>query len=185
MEFSQLVSIFGFDAVLEFVKSRSIKIKVRRKFDRRIRRHWGSCSKREITRVRFYLHTRCEPRRVSKQLPSEDSDEFKLEPQTANKAKAGAGGQNRQSGGNAPEIDSPELKAIRNFLVEASSNVPNVKLSCALELKERHGVNLELEQFSLIIHRPSHDLLKVETNIHRLLGLDEGPNPRCNQVRTT
>ncbi|HVQ37855.1 MAG TPA: hypothetical protein VMS31_10005 [Pyrinomonadaceae bacterium] len=174
LEFSQLVSMFGFDSVLELVKSRSITIKCDANLigvfgDTEDLVRKGKSLEFDFTYVRAANHEEYLSSCLQK-IPTNSS----LTPRQRIKLKQALAVRVDKAAGMPPAVESPELKAIRNFLAEASSNVPNVKRSCALELKERHGVIIQPEQFSLIIHRPSQDLLKAETDLHKLVGLDLG-----------
>ena len=174
LEFPQLVSIFGFDSVLELAKSRSIKIKcdanlivVFGKTEDMVRK--GKTLEYDFSYVRAANHedyvSSC-----LQDIPTSSS----LSRKQRIKIKQAIAVKIDKAAGMPPELNSPELKAIRSFLDEASSNVPNVKRACALELKERHGIKVTPEAFSLVIHRVGGDVLRAETDIEERLSLDAG-----------
>jgi hypothetical protein len=174
LEFPQLVAIFGFDSVLELVKSRSIKIKC----DANLIVVFGETQdlvrKGKTLEYDFsYLRATDHEEYVSSCLHDIPTSAT-LSPKQRIKLKQAIAVRIDKAAGMPPEVDSPELKGIRNFLAEASSNVPNVKRACALELKERHGIDIEPEAFSLVIHRAEGDVLKAETDIEERLHLDTG-----------
>ncbi len=173
LEFNQLVPMFGFDAVLELVKSRTIKIKCDANLigvfgDTNDLVRKGKSLEFDFTYIRAANHQEYLSSCLQ-DIPTSPT----LSPKQRIKLKQALAVRVDKAAGMPPEVNSPELKAIRNFLAEASSNVPNVKRSCSLELKARHGISIEPEQFSLLIHRPASDLLKAETNIPNLLDLNE------------
>lgn len=174
LEFPQLVSTFGFDSVLELVKCRSIKIKCDANLivvfgDTKELVRAGKTLEYDFSYVRAANHEEY----VGSCLHDIPTN-AQLNAKQRIKLKQALAVRIDKAAGMPPQIDSPELKAVRSFLDEASSNVPNVKRACALELKERHGIDIEPKDFSLVIHRLEHDLLKAETNIEDLLRLDEG-----------
>ncbi len=174
LEFPQLVSIFGFDSVLELVKSRSIRIKC----DANLIVVFGETNElvRKGNTLKYdfsYLRAANHEEYVSSCLHDIPASST-LSPKQRIKLKQAIAVRIDKAAGMPPEVDSPELKAIRNFLAEAGSNVPNVKRACALELKERHGIDIKPEAFSLVISRQEGDVLQAVTNIEELLRLDKG-----------
>jgi hypothetical protein len=172
LEFAQLVSIFGFDSVLELVKSKSINVKcdanlvvVFGKTEDLVRQ--GKTLQYDFSYVRAAKHENY----VSSCLQSIPTSSTLSKKQRI-KLKQAIAVRIDKAAGSPPDVNSPELKAVRNFLAEASSNVPNVKRACALELKQRHGIDIEPDGFSLVVHRAGGDILRAETNIEELLHLD-------------
>jgi len=174
LEFPQLVSIFGFDSVLELVKSRSIRIKcdanlivVFGETEDLVRK--GKTLEYDFSYVRAANHedyvSSC-----LQEIPTSSSLNWKQRI----KLKQAIAVRIDKAAGMPPQVNSPELKAVRCFLSEASSNVPNVKRACALELKERHRIEVDPQAFSLIMHRAEGDVLKAETDIETRLHLDAG-----------
>ena len=173
LEFGQFVSMFGFDAVMELVRSRFLKIKcdanligVFGETNELVRT--GKSLEYDFTWIRAVDHEKYISSCLS-HIPTSSQ----LSAKQRKKLKQALAVRIDKEAGRPPDVDWPELKAVRNFLQEASSNVPNVKRSCALELRERHGIDVKPEAFSLVIHRSGSDLLKAETNLRKLFGLDE------------
>lgn len=173
LEFPQLVAIFGFDSVLEFVKSRSIRIKcdanlivVFGETKDLVRK--GKTLEYDFSYVRAANHEEYVGSCLH-DIPTSST----LSAKQRIKLKQAIAVRIDKASGIPPQFDSPELKAIRTFLAEASSNVPNVKRACALELKERHQIEIQPEAFSLVIIKAEGDVLKAETNIEELLHLDK------------
>lgn len=176
LEFGQLVSVFGFDSVLELVKSRSIKVKcdanligVLGDTDKLVSE--GKWREFDFTYIRAADHNEYVSSCLS-DIPTSPH----LNRKQRSKLKQAIAVRIDKEAGSPPELNSPELKAVRNFLNEASSNLPNVKRSCVLELKERHGIVTDPGSFSLTIHRPraDRDLLGAETNLNQIFNISEG-----------
>jgi hypothetical protein len=174
LEFPQLVSIFGFDSVLELLKSRSIKIKCDANLivvfgDTEALVRQGKTLEYDFSYLRAANHedylSSC-----LQDIPTSPH----LSPRQRKRLKQAIAVRVDKAAGMPPELNSPELKAVRDFLAEASSNVPNVKRACALELKERHGVDIPSGAFSLVIYRADGDVLKAETDLEERLSLDAG-----------
>lgn len=173
LEFPQLIDLFGFDSVMELVKSRSLKIKcdvnlivVLGETKELIRT--GKWLEYDFTFVRAANHEEYTRRCRSKITTSHHLNRKQLQ-----KLRGEIAVKIDKDAGKPPDVNSPELKAIRNFLQEASENHPNVKRACATELKERHGIKISPNDFSLIIHRLDSERLKAETDIPKLLNIDE------------
>jgi hypothetical protein len=120
LEFPQLISIFGFDSVLELVKSRSIRIKC----DANLIVVFGETEdlvRKGKTLVYDFSYLRAANHEdyVSSCLQDIPTSPTLSRKQRI-KLKQAIGVRIDKAAGMPPELNSPELKAIRAFLAEAS-----------------------------------------------------------------
>lgn len=173
LEFPQLIAIFGFDEVLEVLRSKAIRIKC----DANIVMRWGDAKEIiksgkgftfEFVRVRAsdhksYINSCLE--NVRKEAGLQQRQLLSLKGAIKSKLDWEAG--------QIFALDSPELKILREFIAELPSNISLAKQAVALELRKYRNIELLPSDFDFVIHRSAPDEIKVETNLPSLLRLDE------------
>lgn len=173
LEFPQLIAIFGFDGVLEALRSKAIGLKC----DANIVMRWGNA--REIIKsgkgfTFEFLRVRA-------------SDHGAYINSCLENVRKGAGLQQRQflqlkaaikanldwEAGKLFLMDSPELKILREFIAELPNNVVLAKRAIALELKKQRNIELSPDAFDITLHHSAPSEIRAETNLSALLRIDE------------
>ena len=165
LEFPQLISIFGFESVIELLRSRSLKIHctsnslgtlgTTEELFKKGKGYTFDFVEVIAADPKDYVHGCFEGLRRKTSLSEKQF--IKLKENIANRFDSNA------SLPYGP--DCPEAKAFRSLMEDLTSNVPNVKRAVALELKRRLGAEVAPADFSLRLHQIGESAVQADTNI--------------------
>lgn len=173
LEIPQLISIFGYDAVLELLESSALKIYCNANSLGTMDTTEELFKKGKGFTFDFVEVVAADHKDYVHQCLKGLSDKVSVSQKQFKKLKNRIAGRLDSSAGLPYSPTSPEAKAFRNLMEEMSSNVPNIKTAVTLELQKRLQTEIKPVDFALKLHQIGENEVQAETNISDIFHLDE------------